>query len=148
MMTGVTRNLRKRGVTMVEVLISLFITVMALAGGYLIIVQSLELSRSARNHYIAVSIAKNRLERARNFEYSDLTLLAENNLVCDANGVPDPNGWFRRSTQINTNYAIGLTEITVTVKIRDTKTGTWPSGTVNQEEISSLFTEYLGAPGS
>lgn len=135
------KRLASGGFTLVEVLISLFLVVMVLGGSYGVIVRAQELTRAARNHYVAATIAKNRLERARNFQYdSNLMLLQESAIVVDDNGLPMADGWFQRQTIINTNYAAGLTEVKVVVKIRNRRTGAFG---VEKEESSTLFTKYL-----
>ena len=139
------RRLR-RGMTITEVVVATFLILGVLTSSYLLINKSSELSRSARRHYIAISLAKNRLERARNFHYDDLKLMAETDLTVDDNGNPDPKGWFRRTTSVDTNYAAAhgmssaLTEVIVTVKIRNPHTGLF---TPDNETIRTLFTEYL-----
>lgn len=130
----------RHGMTLVEVVVSTFLIVMVMSGAYLLIIQSSELSRSSRRHYIAISLAKNRLERARNFLYNDLKLMAETDLTVNDNGNPDPDGRFRRTTTVNTNYSETLTEVIVTVKIRNPHTGLF---TPDNETIRTLLTEYL-----
>ena len=143
--TATNRRLR-RGMTLTEVVISTFLILLVMTSAYSLIIKSSELSRSARRHYIAISLAKNRLERARNFLYDDLKLMAETDLTVDDNGNPDPKGWFRRTTSVDTNYAAAhgmssaLTEVIVTVKIRNPHTGLF---TPDNETIRTLFTEYL-----
>ncbi|MBU1693585.1 MAG: prepilin-type N-terminal cleavage/methylation domain-containing protein [Verrucomicrobia bacterium] len=131
---------RHKGFTLVEVMVALVLVFMALAGAYLVVIHAARLSRSARDHYVATNLGRSRLERARNYEYSDLYLLAEDNLVVDEHGVPAAEGWFRRSSAVNTNYAPSLTEIIVTVQIRSRRNLQFGA---EAEEISSLFTEYL-----
>ena len=139
----------KRGMTLTEVVIATGLILTVMASSYVLIIQSAELSRSARRHYIAISLAKNRLERARNFLYNDLKLMAETDLTVNDNGNPDPAGRFRRTTVVDTNYAAAhglsgyLTEVTVTVKIRNPHTGLF---TPDNETIRTLFTEYLVNP--
>lgn len=128
---------------MVEVVVSLFLIVMVMGGAYRIIVQASRLSRAARNHYVAETLCKNRLERARNFEYADLILIAENGIAVNDNGYPTPSGWFKRTTVVNTNLTAGCTMVEVTVQIKNRKTGQF--GT-EQEKMSTLFTEYLIPP--
>lgn len=139
-----------RGFTILEVLVSLTLVAMVMAGAYLLITQTAQLSRAARDKYVAVTLCKNRLERARNFDYQDLHLMDEPGLVVNDNGAPYPRGMFRRITLVNTNYvppvvstnyAGGLTEVTVTVQIRNKRTGIFSSAV--QETLSTLFTEYL-----
>ena len=141
-MTLTGRRLR-RGMTLTEVVIATGLILIIMASSYVLIVQSAELSRSSRRHYIAISLAKNRLERARNFLYDDLKLMAESDLTVNDYGNPDPEGRFRRTTAVNTNYAPGLTEVIVTVKIRNPHTGLF---TPDNETIRTLFTEYLVNP--
>jgi hypothetical protein len=136
------RRLR-HGMTLTEVVVATFLILLVLSSSYVLIIKSSELSRSSRRHYIAISVAKNRLERARNFLYNDLKLMAETNLTVNDNGNPDPDGRFRRTTIVNTNYAPGLTEVTVDVKIRNPHTGLF---TPDHEMIQTLFTEYLVNP--
>jgi type II secretory pathway component PulJ len=129
--------------TLTEVVVAICLLVMVMGGAYSLIVRSSELSRSARRHYIAISLAKNRLERARNFLYNDLKLMAETDLTVNDNGNPNPNGRFRRTTTVNTNYAASLTEVIVVVKIRNPHTGLF---TPDSEATRTLFTEYLAKP--
>ena len=56
----------KRGLTLLEVIIALSIFMVGSMGICSLIVQSKRLSDSARDHYVAVNLAKNRMERARN----------------------------------------------------------------------------------
>jgi prepilin-type N-terminal cleavage/methylation domain-containing protein len=130
------RRLR-HGMTLTEVVIATFLILLVMTSAYALII------RSARRHYVAISLAKNRLERARNFLYNDLKLMAETNMTVNDNGNPDPDGRFRRTTDVNTNYAPGLTEVTVNVMIRNPHTGLF---TPDHETIQTLFTEYLVNP--
>jgi len=133
------RSEKRRGFTLVEVLVATTLVVTVLAGVYMVVVHALRLTRMARDHYVATNIAKNRLERARNFQYNDLYLLAEGNVTVNENGLPDNAGRYRRTTVINSEFDEGLTEVSVLVHIRSRRTGQF-SG--EQEQISSLFTEY------
>ncbi len=126
-----------------EVVVTLVLIAMVMGGAYLVMARAAELSRTARNHYVAATLCKNRLERARNFDYQDLHLLEEYDLVVDDNGSPSSRGVFARTTTVNTNLATGLTQVTVTVKIRNKKTGQFGPG---KEELSTIFTEYLAPP--
>lgn len=134
---------RRSGFSIVEVVVTLVLLAMVMGGAYLVMARASELSRVARNHYIALTLCKNRLERARNFDYQDLHLLEEYDLPVDDNGAPSSRGMFARTTLVNTNVAPGLTEVKVTVKIRNKKTGGFGPG---KEELSTLFTEYLAPP--
>ena len=143
MTRNVTRRVQRSGFTLLETLMTLFLLMVILAGAYRVMVGAADLSRSARHHYLAINLAKNRLERARNFAYGDLSLLAENNVVIDDNGTPDTAGTFRRSTVVTTNYAPNLTKITVSVGMKNRRTGAWVvGGATESETVASLFTAY------
>lgn len=139
-MSGQSRNGGKgrRGFSLVEALIAIMIMAIVMGGAYTLMVQAMQMSRKARDHYVAINICKNRIERARNFQYSDLRFLAESTVVVDENGNPNTSGNYRRTTSVNTNYSANLTEMTVTCQMRNYRTGTW--GPV--EVVSSLFTKY------
>lgn len=135
---GGNKSKAKSGFTLVEAMIASVVLTMVMGGAYSLVVQAAQMSRSARDHYVAVNLAKNRLERARNFQYSDLRLVAENNLVVDENGNPNTAANFRRTTAVTTNYAANITQVIVTVQIRNFRTGSWGA----QEQMSSLFANY------
>lgn len=132
--------MRRSGFTIIEIVVSLIVLAVVMAGAYQVITVAARLRHSARNHYIAVVMANNRIERAKNFEYKDLSLLAESNVVLDEDGAGDPNGWFRRTTTVNTNFASRLTELTVTVQIRDRATKEFKT---QAETVTTLLTEYV-----
>jgi len=130
--------------TLVEVVIAIAVLALVMAGSYALVSRSAALSRAARNHYVATMIAFNRLERAKNFEYDDLPLMAESEVLVNDNGVPDTEGDFRRTTTVNTNYAPNLTKIEVKVDIRNMRSGNFEG---EQEKIASLFTSYYEPEG-
>ena len=132
------RNGKRRGFTIIEALIAITVMALVMGGAYSLIIQAMHMSRSARDHYVAVNICKNRLERARNFQYSDLRFLTESLMVVDDNGNPTVSGNFRRTTTINTNYAANLTQMSVSCQIRNYRTGGWGAS----ETVSSLYTTY------
>lgn len=129
-----------RGFTLIEAIISAALLAMVIAGSYKILGQASRLMRTSRNHYIAINIGKNRLERARLLEYDQLTMLAETNILVDTSGLPSSAGDFRRSTILNTNVTPGLMMLTVNTEIRNTMTQAF---TGEVESVSSLFTSYL-----
>lgn len=130
----------KKGFSLVEALISIVLLAMVIAGSYSLIIQSSSAIRSARNHYLAVNIGKDRVERARNFDYKQLYLLAESLVIVDENGNPANGGSYRRTTTINTNYQPSLTMVSVQTDIRNRKSNTFKG---DSETVSGLFTEYL-----
>jgi len=111
-----------------------------IAAFYALIPQTARLIRGGRNHYIAVNLCKDRIERTRSFQYSQLYLMAETNTIIDDNGSPISDGLFRRATIINTNYEPNLTLVTVNVEMKNVKSMFFAGET---ESCSAIFTEYL-----
>ena len=142
MNTTSTYTVRHGGFTIIETVFSIVMLMMVMAGAYKIITTTASLNRVVRNHYVAANLAKNRLERARNFPYADLPLLAEDKVIVNDNGTPNTDGRFRRTTTVNTNHEPGVTAITITVDIKNLRSGVFST---ESENISSLFTEYLSA---
>jgi len=135
-----TRSAMKQGFTLVEAVISTMLLVLVIAGSYSLVNASSKMIYAARNHYVAINIARARLERARDFAYTQLSSLAETNVVVDDSGNPSSSGYFRRSTLVNTNYQTGLTKVEVRSDIRDSRSLNF---TTENESVASLFTEYL-----
>lgn len=115
----------RSGVGLIEVVIALFVFSMSIAGMCALAVIVKESSDRARDHYVAVNLAKNRLERAKSFDFTQLYTFRESQSLVDLNGTPvsasDPRGDYRRST-IVTNVTDNLTEVRVTVEIRNRQT--------------------------
>jgi hypothetical protein len=72
----------------------------------------------SRAHYIAVNIAKNRIERAKTLEYSDLLLVKDNDGIVNTSGAADPDGFFKVTTQVTAANS-NLMEVVVTVGIKN-----------------------------
>jgi len=106
------------GMTLVETLVAVLIFGIAIGGLAMLIVSAKQTSDRARDHYVAVNIGKNRLERIRNAGTDQIYLFDESFSIVNVSGNGDPDGDFRRTTvcsQVRTN----LHEITVTVDIRN-----------------------------
>jgi hypothetical protein len=86
-----------------------------------LLVATKQVSDQARDHYVAVNIAKNRVERARAFDYDQLHLFEEDGVVVGVDGTADADGRYRRKTQILTN-ALEMVEMVVTIAIRNRHT--------------------------
>ena len=131
-----------KGMTLLETVIALSVFMVCAAGIATMIVESKRLSDRARDHYQAINIAKNRLERARNMQVAVLPLLVESNTYLNVNGasVRPEQAPFRRNTQVRTvPGATNLTEVIVIVEIRNR--ASWEFGVV-KEELRTYFTEY------
>jgi type II secretory pathway pseudopilin PulG len=110
-----------RGMTLVETVVGLLILGVCIAGMCLLMVSVKESGDLARDHYVAINLAKNRVERAKTFEFDMLPSFAEDGTVVDQNGAPAGGARYRRSTTV-TAVSSNLVEFVVTVAIRDRET--------------------------
>ena len=117
----------KDGVTLVETLFSVVILALVVACVLVIFVRTVDISKRIDKEYVATNLAKSRLERVRSVKaingFDSLVDLGETDAILDSDGVPDPDGEYKRSTTIATNYSgdTHLTKIDVTIvyKYRD-----------------------------
>ena len=134
----------KSGMTILEVVIALGVFMIASAGICLLIAQSKQLSDGSREHYQAVNLAKNRLERARFLPVSALPMLVESNVYVNVSGamVDEEDANLRRSTAV-VAVSSNLTEVIVTVDIRNRATWDFGTGTNGiREVLRTYFTAY------
>lgn len=130
------------GMTLIEAVIALFVFASCIAGACAVVIKARELSDTARLHYTAVNLARNRIEQARTFRYNELPYLVENQTVVGVKGVPDSTGDFRRTTTIS-NVMARLALMTVTVEIRNKYTTRFDG---KAEEVSTYLADYMEAP--
>jgi type II secretory pathway pseudopilin PulG len=109
---------RQSGITIVEVLVAMLVFGIAIGGFASLALTMKQAGDGARDHYQAVHMAKNRLERARNVQFELLPMLSEDDVLVGSDGNPDPNGFFRRSTIVS-NVAPDLYEISCTIEIKN-----------------------------
>lgn len=120
MLSRHSRGVAKRcdGFTMTEVMVAsmiLMLFVGGFVGSFIMAIRTLNVSN---NHYRATSIAQNRIQRARSFDYASLTLLNETEVAIDRHGNINSSGEFRRSTSVNTNTATAPHTVRVQVQVR------------------------------
>ena len=129
------------GMTIVEVIIAVAIFSVCMAGMCALVKAAKEMSDQARDHYIAINIAKNQLERARAFDFDQLDEFEETDAPVDVSGndVSGDSYQFQRTTDV-TNIAVNLKEIQVTVEIRNRISRKFDT---ESETIKSLFAEYI-----
>jgi type II secretory pathway pseudopilin PulG len=125
---GARRGGARDGMTFIEVLIAVLIFGFCIAGMCALVLSSKKLSDQARNHYVAVNIAKNRIERTRNLDFSGLLALYQETNVfgnvsgvqVDGNGNPTASGDYCRRTEVKSVAGkTNLLEVIVTVYIKD-----------------------------
>lgn len=134
------RNLE--GLSLIETIVAVLVFAIVISGSCGLIVQGKQLSDIARGHYTAVNLCKNRLEKARTFDFDQLDLFAEANVIVNASGSPDYTAQYRRSTTV-TEINDNLVQFSVVVEIRDRVTLTFDD---EQETISSYIANYQEPP--
>jgi len=106
------------GLTLIEALVAIFVLSLCIGGMCKVAVCLKQTSDKARSHYVAINIAKNRLERMRTFDFNELYLFAEDKVLINVSGNPDSGGDYRRSTVLS-EMQTNLIEAAITVEIRD-----------------------------
>lgn len=137
------RSTRKDGWTLVESLVAILILGLFISGSCAVIGAARRAMDSARSHYAAANIAKNRIEKLRTFDLDQLSLLNEHQVQIDHLGNPDGDGDFRRTTFV-TNITQTLLDVTVTVEIRNRISWRFEDG--GRESVSTYLTEFTEPP--
>ena len=106
-----------RGVSLVEIMISVLVFAIGLSAILSVCVQSMMMTKRSDAAYLAYNIAKNHLETLKTMPVTDLTAAAETATVLDAYGVPDPSGTFTRTTTVASSYLGDPNLIQATVKV-------------------------------
>lgn len=119
------RSLKKRrncaGTTFVEAMVAMAIFAIFSAGTCKLLMAHRQTLDSARDHYIAANIAKNRLELVRTFDFEQIPQLTETPIRIDNSGIPAAAGNFLRETDI-TILSTNLLQLAISVKIQNRKT--------------------------
>ena len=131
----------RRGTTLVETMIAIMILGGTVGGACHMTVLAKGISDQAREHYQAINVARNQLERMRVLGFDQLSACAEAEVRVDSNGAVNPNGHFRRTTSI-TVLASDLKEAKVVVDVMNRISLDFNGGS---EEISSLMTRFRTA---
>lgn len=108
----------RAGFTLTEVMVASAILVLFLGAFYSAFIMGFHALNLSVNHYRANAIARNRIQRARSFDYSSIELLEESETRIDHNGNIDAMGTFRRSTTINTNTLTAPYTVLIEVGVR------------------------------
>ena len=129
----------ENGMTLVETVIAVTIFSIFITGAIASIVQARMLSDEARAHYQAISICKNRLERALELDFEDVDEMIETDVLVDDTGVSDDDGLFRRTTTV-TLVKQNLLQLTITCEIMNRNTREFDR--IN-EEITTYVAYYF-----
>ena len=114
------KSLPKQGATLAEVMIAVLVMFIFMAGAYKVVTQMMWVNQTSRDHFVAINLAFNRVERIRNLVDVAPNLMTESLVVMTENGVPANNGNFRRPTTVN-SLGTNLTEVLCQVDIRNRK---------------------------
>lgn len=106
--------------TLIEMLTALLIFSMAIGGLCTIAVSAKQILDTSRDHYVAVNLAKNRIERVKTFNFDELELFAEAGTILDEAGSPDSAGSYSRATVVS-NVNSSMKEVIVTISIKNRK---------------------------
>jgi hypothetical protein len=125
--------------------LAVFIMAIFAAGSFGLVGSVREAMDGSRDHYVAVNLAKNRMEWLRLYPVAQLSQLREREVVLNEIGTADSSGNFRRTTSanpLNTN----LWDVTISVAVRDRTTGLFVTN--GQETIRTYLTDFIAPPSS
>ena len=107
-----------RGLTLFEVMLSVFIFIISISAVMSVYLSSMRMSKESTYAYTAFNLAKMHLEELRAMSFSDLAAANELDTVLDADGDPNIEGEYHRATAVQTPYNghSDLASITVTVQ--------------------------------
>ncbi len=126
---GTKRGLGCQGLSIVEAVVALFLFGMFIASACKLIIVARESSGRATDHYQAICLGKNRIERLQSVDFSQLERCASpvyafgsvTNVIpetMDRDGTASPEGRFRMTVSI-TNLTTNLKWVMVNIEIRD-----------------------------
>lgn len=117
---GYEKAIPRRGVTIVEGVVALFVFGLFIASACKLIVVSREAATRAQDHYAAINLAKNRLERIQGFDFFVLNQCVQTNYYMDRSGnAADPaTAKFRSHTSVS-GVTTNLKLVVVNVEIKD-----------------------------
>ena len=111
---GQINFMNNKGVTIVEVIVASALLILAAGGILALSLQNIKLSKASDYYYVAVNLAKNRIERIRKIrtekginylipdEEEEYKGVEEEDTIVNRDGVKDANGDFVRTTEIET----------------------------------------------
>ena len=129
------------GFTLVEVMVCSVIFVIFCVFFLNSAIASIRSQHLACDYYKAMTIARNRIQRATEFEYDSILLMSENQVPVDGKGNITSAGIYRRTTLVSayTNGTPNLLQITVQVYYP----GARRSLSTKPVELSTLITSGM-----
>ena len=120
---------RRAGFTLMEVMMASIIFLIASLGFSFGLIAALKTQHMSSSHYTAVTIARNRIQRARSLNYDSVGLLSETEIRVDGFGLQSSSGLYFRTTSVS-NYAVNCVELIVGVNF------TKPDGAMCDSPVS------------
>jgi len=114
------KMLLKRGFSLIELAIALMICTVLITGLLALYKQSLYSAKKMYQRETAITIAENKMEDFRNYEFSKLSLGEEYDTLLDKYNNADSNGEFIRNTEVTPNY-LGNSSLTLVSILVDFK---------------------------
>lgn len=107
----------KHGLTLVETLVAILVFGIVLVGMLEVCSKGILMGKRSDLSYTAYNLAKNHLEMLKASSFASLGNADETDTLLDPAGVPDPEGQYKRNTEVTTNYNgdADLAAVTVTV---------------------------------
>lgn len=135
------RKSTNQGFTLVEVMICSIIFVMFCVFFLNSAITAIRSQQLSCDYYKAMTIARNRIQRASSFEYNSISQMCENQIPIDGKGNINPSGIYRRTTIVSvyTNGTPNLLKITVQVHYPDARRRI----SEKPVEISTLITDNI-----
>ncbi len=129
------------GFTLVEVMVASLIFLMFCIFFLSAAIAAMRSQQLSCDYYTAMTIARNRIQRAKTFEHSSLHLMSENQVPVDGNGNISATGTYRRTTSVTayTNGSLDLYKVTIQVNYISARR----SQSETPVEISTLVTEKM-----
>jgi len=141
---GFTRP--RDGFTLVEVMVCSVIFVIFCVFFLNSTIMSMRSQQLACDYYKAMTIARNRIQRATEFEYDSILLMSEDQIPVDGKGNISSAGIYRRTTLVSayTNGTPNLLQITVQVHYpqRATQYEHQAGGTEHANNLRNVRDEY------
>ena len=128
------------GFTLVEVMVASVILVIFCVAFLSSAIASMRSQQLACDYYKAMTIARNRIQRATEFESANIQLMYEIKAPVDGNGNITAAGIYRRTTLVSTNgLRPNLIQITVQVNYPDARR----SLSAKPVELCTLITDNM-----
>jgi len=131
-------GINSKGMTLVEVVVAAGLIVLVVSALVATTLQSSVFSKQIDMVYVASNLAQRKIDMLKRFDFDHLPSAAETNISIDVHGNVDPDGLYRRTTEVFENHA-GVSYLT-RVKVSVGRVQVNADGTVDDPPT------YVGTP--